>query len=72
MKRDMDLVRDILLILEERKSPASIKPDAFPMEGRSASDIQYHLNLIYQAGFINGEPNKSRPLTASSRSWPST
>src|SRR4051812_28519597 len=59
MKRDMDLVRDILLFLEERKSPSSIKPDAFPMEGRSASDIQYQLNLIYQAGLINGEPTKS-------------
>lgn len=59
MKRDMDLVRDILLFLEERNSPASIQPEMLPIEGRSGADIQYHLNLIYQAGFINGEPTKS-------------
>lgn len=59
MKRDMDLVRDILLFLEGRNSSAHVKSEAFPMEGRSASEIQYHLNLIYQAGFLNGEPIKS-------------
>lgn len=59
MKRDMDLVREILLFLEERNSPAGIKADSFPMRGHSVSTIQYHLNLIYQAGLINGEPIKS-------------
>lgn len=55
----MDLVRGILLFLENRDSPASIRADEFPLEGRSVSEIQYHLNLIYQAGLINGEPTKS-------------
>jgi len=59
VKRDMDLVRDILLFLEEKADPAHIEPAAFPMADRSDSKIQYHLNLLYQAGFINGEPIKS-------------
>jgi hypothetical protein len=59
MKRDMDLVRSILFLLEERSRSASIQPEAFPIEGSSAFEIQYHVNLLYQAGFINGEPTRS-------------
>lgn len=59
MKRDMDLVRDLLLFLEKKSRPAYISQVDIPIEGHSASEIQYHLNLIYQAGFINGEPIKS-------------
>lgn len=59
MKRDMELIREIMLFLEEKPGPAHLKAEEFPMQGRSGLEIQYHLNLLYQAGFLNGEPVKS-------------
>ena len=59
MKRDMELVRELLLFLEDKPDPAHLEADRFPMPCRSPSEIQYHLNLLYQAGFLNGEPIKS-------------
>lgn len=60
MKRDMDLIRHLLLFLEEKPSPALVNADDIRIEGHNRTAIQYHLNLMYQAGLINGEDIRSR------------
>lgn len=54
MKRDMDLIRTLLIQIEASKLPTSIgnlsqqNPDAKFME------VQYNLKQIYDAGYIKG------------------
>lgn len=58
MKRDMDLVRELLLKLESYQKPpgtmAIVDPylGQFQIDGYSADQIAYHLSLIREAGFI--------------------
>lgn len=51
MRRDMDLVRSILLKIEESELP--YHDGILEIEGRSEGEITYHLNLLIQAGFVN-------------------
>ncbi len=52
MKRNMELIRAILLKLEEDQSfPKSVKIE---VDGFSGREIQYHLFLLHDAGFIEG------------------
>ena len=59
MKRDMDLVRKILLTLESIQLPMGaivfIDPsDAeYQIDGYSIDQIDYHVNLICAAGFVD-------------------
>jgi hypothetical protein len=50
MKRDMDLVRQILFVLEERQ-PDQNDVD-IEIEGYSTSEIDYHLLLLIDANLI--------------------
>jgi hypothetical protein len=50
MKRDMDLVRDILFELEKQDGSGSWMKVA--LEGRSENEINYHLLLLKDAGFM--------------------
>ena len=59
MKRDMDLVRSLLLYLEQKPGPEHTAAATIQIEGREELEIQYHLNLLYQAGMINGEAVRS-------------
>ncbi len=71
MVRDIDLVRELLLIVEKKK-PQMLKGVAWiggpdtklgPMptvEGRSEDEVAYHLVLLYQAGLLQGEPMTSK------------
>lgn len=59
MKRDMDLIRHLLLFLDEKPDPSMIMAEDIPIEGFSRSEIQYHLNLMFQAGLLNGETVRS-------------
>ena len=58
MKRDMDLIRELLLKLEALPlRPGEIHlvsghDEELAIEGRSADEIEYHLDLIREAGFI--------------------
>jgi len=58
MKRDMDLIRELMLKLEslpmEYGDNVPIPPDtaAVQVDGYSFDQIAYHLDLIKQAGFI--------------------
>ena len=50
MKRDMDLIRQILIEIEEASfSPAGVR---LQIPGRSPTEISYHVKLLAEAGFI--------------------
>ena len=49
MKRDMDLVRQILLDIEESDE---WRPSALPIEGVDDEVVSYHVQLLAQAGLI--------------------
>jgi hypothetical protein len=50
MKRDMDLVREIMLKVENL--PFVDAPQEVEVEGRSPLEISYHIMLLGEAGFI--------------------
>lgn len=50
MKRDMDLVREILLALELH--PHGFAPDKLGVEGYSQDQIAYHAYIMGEAGLI--------------------
>jgi hypothetical protein len=51
MKRDMDLVRAILLELE--KHPAGFAPPKITIEGYTDDQIAYHAHIMWQEGLVN-------------------
>lgn len=61
MRRDMDLIRDLLLRLEEMDmEPGNIlvvgedlEAEGLAVQGYDSEHITYHLSLIYEAGFVN-------------------
>lgn len=54
MKRDMDLMRQILLRIEERSDvpPRTMTLDSFMDMKKSSYEISMHLDLLYEAGMI--------------------
>lgn len=67
MKRDMDLLRELLLKLEalpiRRGGIVTITPDAeeIAVPGYDIDQVDYHLSQIKQAGFI--DEGGARPMT---------
>lgn len=59
MKRDMDLIRHLLLVLEAKPGPEMLRSRDIEVEGYSPSEVQYHLNLMFQAELLNGEDVRS-------------
>ena len=53
MKRDMELVRQILFALEEHDKPGDWC--IVTIEGRSAIEISYHVKLLNDAGYLEAE-----------------
>ena len=51
MKRDMDLVRNLLFRIED--ADLNMRPD-FDIDDRSESEIFHHLDLMIEAGLIKG------------------
>lgn len=49
MRRDMDLCRDILFIIEKSTTAPIFN---LKISGRSKDQIAYHCNLLYQAGLV--------------------
>ena len=74
MKRDMDLIRRLLLYLEEKQSS---RPEAnVCVQGYSKEEIVYHLALMAQAGYIDYEafgsisnPNRLIEVVPGSLTW---
>ena len=50
MKRDMDLVRDILIEME--KWPANHRSGEIAIEARTPEEIMHHVGLMHEAGLI--------------------
>ncbi|MCR4416086.1 MAG: DUF2513 domain-containing protein [Thermoguttaceae bacterium] len=52
MKRDMELVRQILLAVEGH--PSAVEPCELRIPGFSEEQIAYHTQLLHEAGFLEG------------------
>jgi len=57
MKRDFELIRKLLIFLEEKEDPGHVEVP--PIEGYSESVIKTHLILLHDAGLLRCEPVKS-------------
>lgn len=62
MKRDWELIREILFEIEAKNSWSElVRPEA--IEGYSIEDVAYHIHLLDQAGLITAqclEPSRRR------------
>lgn len=60
MKRDMDLIRNLLMRIEEFPPEINNKYDyTIAFNGFNSQEINFHLNLLKDAGFIGGIIQKS-------------
>ena len=55
MKRDMDLVRSILLKIEASEGDPRMRIRLGSFEGHSAIEVSYHVKLMTQAGLIEAK-----------------
>jgi Hypothetical protein (DUF2513) len=66
MKRDMDLIRSILLTVEGDPGLVGERFIAYTSSdfpGYSQQEIDYHIDLLFEAGLVAGMPNANpRPL----------
>ena len=58
MKRDLDLVRSILLEIENHDS--ALPNQDFRIEGYSPEEVTYNALLLHEAGYIKGIISKSQ------------
>lgn len=54
MIRDMDLIREILLKVEEDPNCNAQNLSTLDIPGRSAEELHYHTRLLIRAGFVEG------------------
>ena len=59
MKRDPDLIRKLLVFFEDKSDCNRVEVGTIHIEGFDTILIQYHLDLMYEAGFLSGEPMRS-------------
>ncbi|AVI28715.1 DUF2513 domain-containing protein [Bacillus velezensis] len=59
MKRDFDLIREILITLENDNNPESWK--VIQLEERDQKVISYHVKLLTEAGLIEGKDTNLNP-----------
>ncbi|AMJ94871.1 hypothetical protein AVL56_11575 [Alteromonas stellipolaris] len=57
MKRNMDLVREILINLNEH--PHGYAPDNFKVQGYSQEEVLYHCFILGEAGLIDASNTSS-------------
>jgi hypothetical protein len=70
MERNMDLIRDILLkVAADPQLDGSHYRifDTTDFEGPSQQEIAYHIDLLFEEGFVKGIANLSGPAPAISR-----
>jgi hypothetical protein len=58
MKRDLDLLRDILLDVEDWNDPEPLRLEALGYDGKTQQEIGYHLELLEDAGYIDANITK--------------
>jgi hypothetical protein len=59
MKRDMDLVRDLLLYFEAKSGTPGIHASDVRMDGFTETQVGLHLNIMAEAGLLICEPFRS-------------
>lgn len=59
MQRDMDLIREILLAISERED---LKAREIDIVGHDLPKVRRHIQMLHQAGYIDGTPFKERVL----------
>jgi hypothetical protein len=59
MKRDLDLIR--LLLLEIEKQDEAFSSEALDVPGYDSRQIAYHIGLLKDAGFIDATSDKHLP-----------
>lgn len=57
MKRDLDLIRKLLIEIEAHQEPFSSR--TLVIDGFDGAEIAYHVALIEQAGFVVARPLRS-------------
>lgn len=63
MKRDMDLIREILLDLEKQENRHTFR--TIEAKGKfSKEEVFHHYCILKEAGFINGKPYAEIPFAA--------
>ena len=72
MKRDMDLVRAIVLAIED--DPHGYAPRPIEVEGHTDEEVGYHVHIMAQGGLLNGidvssNESLSPVALASSLTW---
>lgn len=55
MTRDWNLVRDILLAIEEQAQGITLQQVGLPAKYSDQATVLGHLRLLFQAGFIDGQ-----------------
>ncbi len=53
MKRDMELIRVVMLEVEKSKDPYDLTDPKF--EGHNETEISYHISLLDDAGLLHGQ-----------------
>jgi hypothetical protein len=72
MKRDMDLVRELLLKLEAEPLDGdlySVEPDGLGITGRTPDEIAYHLVLLIDGGLLDAKRELSGQFVARKLTW---
>lgn len=59
IKRDMDLIRKILLYLEEDTNPLQWR--IIEVDGKTLEEVSYQVKLLSQAGLIEGKDAQREP-----------
>lgn len=60
MRRDFELIRELLRQIEEKSDLGHRKAEDFDIPGFERSQISYHIRLLYEAGFVSGEAIRSK------------
>lgn len=58
MQRNLDLAREILLFFEIKDNIKYVKD--LEIEGYEKNLVSYHVDMLYEAGYLNGEPTYSQ------------
>jgi hypothetical protein len=75
MKRDMDLIRDLLLFVESDSRFDGVQglapsvPSDMGISNHSMKEIIYHLNLLLKEKFLDGIPRLVRAPIISNLTW---
>lgn len=72
MKRDMELVRKLVLAIED--NPTGFAPKDLGIEGHKKEEVGYHIYIMMEAGLIRGTQvtthgSKSPEAIATSLTW---